>query len=70
MAIMASERGWSHVREFIENRIRPYEKELNENFDLTKEEFNILQARRQELNEILSFVDRRLKLVIKENQGG
>lgn len=67
--MMANGNGWKEVEQFIEDNMKPLENRLfNEN--LEKEEFAVIQARRQTYKSVLDFVNRRIEIVVKENQGG
>lgn len=61
--MMAQGAGWKQLKEYIESNLKAVEEDLNNNFDLTKEQFNILQARRQELVKVIDFVERRVREV-------
>jgi hypothetical protein len=66
---MANREGWKIVKNYIDSRLRPVQKEINENFSLEKEEYNVLQGRRMELQKVLDFVDRRVEVVKNQSRG-
>jgi len=65
---MANREGWKIVKDYIKNRLKPVQKEINENFGLEKEEYNVLQGRRMELQKTLDFVDRRVEIVKNQSR--
>jgi hypothetical protein len=69
VAITANSNGWKHVEEFIKSNIFPLENSLFTD-TLEKEEFQVIQAKRQAYQSVLDFVNRRVKEAIKDNQGG
>lgn len=69
VAITASSNGWKHVEKFIKTNMSPLENSLF-TATLEKEEFQVMQAKRQAYQSVLDFVNRRIKEVIKDNQGG
>ena len=63
VVMVVNRKGWTHIRTFIENNIKPIEKELDDNFDLEKEEFNALRKEKQAYKKVLDFVNRRVDIV-------
>jgi hypothetical protein len=63
VAVITNQAGWEHVEEFIKKNIKPIEDELDNNFDLKKEEFDALRKEKHAYKSVLNFVNRRVKEV-------
>ena len=63
---MANNLGWGDVEEFINNNIKSLENRLFDD-DLTKEEFDVVQAERRAYKSVLNFVNKRVNAIPLEN---
>lgn len=63
---MANNPGWGDVEEYINNNIKILEKRLFDD-DLTKEEFDVVQAERRAYKSVLNFVNKRVNAIPLEN---
>lgn len=66
IAMLTTNEGWKKVEKHILDNMEPIENRLF-NDDLTKEEFDVLQAERRAYKNVLKFVDRRVDKVKKSN---
>lgn len=57
--MVVNRKGWTHIKSFIEDNMKPVERKLFEE-DLDKEEFKACQRERQAYKKILDFVKRRV----------
>ncbi|MFP4526382.1 MAG: hypothetical protein ACLFNL_08330 [Bacteroidales bacterium] len=62
VSTLTNRKGWKHIKDFIKSNIRPIEDKLF-NESLEKEEFDVLQAKRQAYEKVLNFVKRKVKKV-------
>jgi len=63
---MANNPGWGDVEEYINNNIKTLENRLFDD-DLTKEEFDVVQAERRAYKSVLNFVNKRVNAIPLEN---
>jgi hypothetical protein len=63
---MANNPGWGDVEEYINNNIKSLENRLFDD-DLTKEEFDVVQAERRAYKSVLNFVNKRVNAIPLEN---
>lgn len=59
IVMVVNRKGWTHIKSFIEDNMKPVERKLFEE-DLDKEEFKACQRERQAYKKILDFVKRRV----------
>ena len=63
VAMVTNRKGWDHIEDFIKNKKKPLEDKLF-NDDLDKEQFKIIQGKRQSLQEILVVVKLNFLLIM------